>query len=195
MVQIQTLSSFRLESRPGELLRDHLRAVADTAQQIFDTVSDRIQTRIQISDLRHIAYLMGATHDIGKGTQFFQDHLNHVPSTEPNFQLLKSHSYISSLYCSWIIQNSNIPPDVRDFLQVSAALGIQGHHGSLKLPSTYLEKLTSNFFTDNGIFERQISSFARLDEMESISQSLRLPSFREFSQNWLSCIKRFRKTS
>ena len=175
------MSSFQLESRPGELLHDHLRAVAGSAQQIFNNVNDKITTRIQLSDLRKIAYWMGATHDIGKGTRYFQDYLNHIQSSDPDFQLLKSHSYISSLYCSWIIQNSNIPSDVKDFLQTSAALGLQGHHGSLKFPNTYLDRLTD--FFNKKIFERQINSFV-VNELEAISQSLGLPSFRDFSQNW-----------
>ena len=61
MVVIQTLSSFQLESRPGEFLHDHLKAVGDTTQQIFENLKGKIDTIFSDDDLQSVLYYVGAT--------------------------------------------------------------------------------------------------------------------------------------
>ena len=129
-------NSYQLKSHPDRLLYHHLKSVASLAKRYVEEIFPKITTDISFADLAETAFITGATHDIGKGTTFFQDYmLGHV-KIDP---LLKSHSMISSLYCSWCIHNnSKISDNHRDFLAVASALAIQGHHGSLKRPTSYL---------------------------------------------------------
>jgi CRISPR-associated endonuclease/helicase Cas3 len=140
-----------------------------------------VTTNISLADLAVAAFVTGATHDIGKGTTFFQDYMLGHMKIDP---LLKSHSMISSLYCSWcILDNPKISDSHRDLLAVASALAIQGHHGSLKRPTSYLRN-GLDVFDDKEIFARQIKAFQKIDEIENISQSLGLRSFVEFTKNW-----------
>jgi CRISPR-associated endonuclease/helicase Cas3 len=141
----------------------------------------KITTDISLADLAETAFVMGATHDIGKGTTFFQDYLLSRIKIDP---ILKSHSMISSLYCSWCIHNnSKISGNHRDFLAVASALAIQGHHSSLKRPTSYLIH-GLDVFDDEMVFTRQIEAFKNIREIERISENLGLASFLEFTNNW-----------
>ena len=148
---------------------------------MLEEIFPKITTDISFADLPETAFIMGATHDIGKGTTFFQDYmLGHV-KIDP---ILKSHSMISSLYCSWCIHNNSKISDIhRDFLAVASALSIQGHHGSLKRPTSYLIH-GLDVFDNEMIFTRQIEAFKNISEIEKISEDLGLTSFVEFSNKW-----------
>lgn len=77
-----------LKSHPGKLLQDHLLAVANTTRDIV------AKTRTDADDtLLTVAYLIGLTHDLGKSTQYFQDHLN-----KGYKGVLSRHSALSSLF-------------------------------------------------------------------------------------------------
>src|SRR5215203_368187 len=156
-------SSYQLKSHPDRLLYHHLKSVASMTKSIVEEIFPKITTDISLADLAEVAFVTGATHDIGKGTTFFQDYMIGHMKIDP---LLKSHSMISSLYCSWcILDNPKISDSHRDLLAVASALAIQGHHGSLKRPTSYhINGL--DVFDDEKIFARQITAFQKIDEIE-----------------------------
>jgi CRISPR-associated endonuclease/helicase Cas3 len=173
---------YQLKSHPPDrLLKDHLSRVGKgcriRAGNLLD--KEKISTTICHKDLIRTAYLIGACHDIGKGTVFFQEYLlNPEAKIDP---WLKSHAMISSIYCSWVIQNDpNISDAHRKFLALAAAIVIQGHHGSLKSRAKYVNNL--NYFRENKIFSKQIDSFKNFEqEIETITTvDLGLKSFKEF---------------
>jgi CRISPR-associated endonuclease Cas3-HD len=181
-------------SRPDRILYDHLKSVALRSRENLIEVLPKITTSFSIPNLTRTDTLIGATHDIGKGTSFFQDYLSN-PKLVTN-PLLKSHSMISSMYCSWIILNDlQISDEYRDFLALASAIVIQGHHGSLKR-GTYYTGLSD--FVTGEIFSKQIESFRSTGELEKISQNLgddicckvqgmdlvKLGSIREFTNVW-----------
>lgn len=182
-------SSYQLKSHPNKILYEHLRSVASSTKTIIQETFQHIFTQVTISDLVKTAYVTGATHDIGKGTTFFQDYI--LTGTVKQDPLLKSHSMISSLYCSWVISNdSSISDGYKDFLATASSLAIQGHHGSLKYPINYIKGL-ENFY-DKDIFSRQIESAPENTiELEKISHNLGLPSFMNFSKSWENYIDHF----
>jgi CRISPR-associated endonuclease/helicase Cas3 len=155
-------------SHPDRILYDHLKSVALRSIENLIKVFPKVSTNFSTSGLARTVTLIGATHDIGKGTSFFQDYLSNPKQvTNP---LLKSHSMISSMYCSWIILNDlQIPGEARNFLALASAIVIQGHHGSLKSKDYYTG--LSDFITKD-IFPRQIESFRCSEELEKISQNL-----------------------
>jgi CRISPR-associated endonuclease/helicase Cas3 len=174
-------NSYQLKSHPDRLLYHHLKSVGSMTKSIVEDIFPKITTDISLADLAEATFVIGATHDIGKGTIFFQDYLLGRMKLDP---LLKSHSMISSLYCSWcILDNSKISDDHRDLLAVASALAIQGHHGSLKRPTSYLIH-GLDVFDDKKIFTRQFEAFQNINELEKISENLRLRSFVEFTKNW-----------
>jgi CRISPR-associated endonuclease Cas3-HD len=153
-------------------------------------VCPKLTTRVSLRDLTETAFVTGATHDIGKGTTFFQKYLSGHKKIDP---LLKSHSMISSLFCSkCILDNPKISDNYRNFLAVASALVIQGHHGSLKRPISYLSK-GLDIFDDSEIFLRQIKAFQSIEELERISENLGLESFVKFTKKWESHFCKFSK--
>jgi hypothetical protein len=92
---------------------------------------------------------------------------------------------LSSLYCSWcILDNSRISDNHRDLLAIASALAIQGHHGSLKRPTSYLIHGLDFIIKKVQAFTRQFEAFQNINEVEKISDSLRLGSFIKFTKNW-----------
>jgi CRISPR-associated endonuclease Cas3-HD len=132
---------YQLKSHPPDrLLKDHLSRVAEGCRITVENLPEKISTTLNHKDLIRTAYIIGACHDVGKGTVFFQEYLlNPEAKVDP---LLKSHAMISSIYCSWVILNDPTISDAyRKFLALAAAIVIQGHHGSLKSRAKYVNNL------------------------------------------------------
>jgi CRISPR-associated endonuclease/helicase Cas3 len=129
--------------------------------------------------ISRVAYIMGATHDIGKSSEFFQRYIKGDKSQNP---ILKSHSPISSLFCYWVINNDSTIPKENKFLGIPAALGVNGHHGFLKSPVTYSNGMYNLF--EEKILQQQIDSIKNNSEVEKICEHLGIGSFIEFASNW-----------
>jgi CRISPR-associated endonuclease Cas3-HD len=140
--------SYQLKSHPNRLLLGHLYSVAKLSSKNMSIIYPQLNINIKRGDITRASYITGASHDIGKGTAFFQCYLNGEYNGDP---ILKSHSMISSLYSLWTILNEDkITEANKEFLALSSALAIQGHHNSLKRPTTYLKRL--DVFDDRRIF-------------------------------------------
>lgn len=172
-------SSFQLLSHPNSLLASHLKSVATKSSFSILQALRFVKIPFNTNDLLRTAYIMGATHDFGKSTEFFQKYIRGDRSGDP---LLKSHSLISSLFCHWVVTNDNKISGNSKILGVSAALGVQGHHGSLKRPDIFSNRI-ENFF-DEKILERQIDSIQKNPEVDKICKDLGIGSFTEFCNGW-----------
>ncbi|HJT85026.1 MAG TPA: CRISPR-associated helicase Cas3' [Nitrososphaeraceae archaeon] len=183
---------YRLKSHPNRYLYNHLEAVARQTAKIFETGlvnSSFISQKDYYNELIRTAYVTGATHDIGKGTKYFQQYLLDKLDFDP---LLKSHSFISSLYSSFALSRDPVlSNENRDFLILVSSLAIQGHHGSLKRPTSFLKGL--DFFDERKIFLRQVESFENVQEIEGISNKLKIFSFSQFIDEWETCLFDFCK--
>jgi CRISPR-associated endonuclease/helicase Cas3 len=175
------------------LLKDHLQRVAKATQTTIENLLlNNVYTSISHKDLIRTAYVIGACHDVGKGTPFFQTYLLDDKAKVDPF--LKSHAMISSLYCSWVILNDPaISATNKKFLALAASIVIQGHHRSLKSRIKYLSNL--DYFNENDIFSKQIESFKVYEqEIETITTfDLGIKSFREFCLSWQSYLFYFSK--
>ncbi len=118
----------RAEARPGQLLVKHLGEVACGAREALQHPALRSRDL-----LTQVAYLVGATHDAGKYTSFFQNYLH----TQRGHQGREHHAFPSALLAAWLALNAW--PE-RDFTQPKAYLPllvylvIHRHHGHLKAP-------------------------------------------------------------
>ena len=194
MVVINYMSNFyQLKSHPNRYLYDHLKAVSYKSASIFGScllnTSFFSQKCNYYNDLIRAAYVAGACHDIGKGTNYFQQYLSKKIDFDP---ILKSHSFISSLYSSFVLsRDPEVSNENRDFLILASSLAIQGHHGSLKRPTKFLTGI--DVFEERKIFLRQIESFQNVEELEIISKNLKIFSFSKFIDKWETFLFDFSK--
>jgi CRISPR-associated endonuclease/helicase Cas3 len=126
------LCSYHLESHPGRLLSEHLKAVSNDAVAIIHELKSFSHC---LDDFRLIEAIkiIGLSHDVGKSTVFFQEYLygkKHDP-------FLKSHSTSSSLY-GYNAANKTINDD---FLSFATLMIIQGHHGGIPSPSDAMVRI------------------------------------------------------
>jgi len=172
-------SSFQLRSHPDTPLVDHLRSVAEKSQKTILETLKNTNIPFDSKSLVRTAYIMGATHDIGKSSEFFQRYIKGDKNQKP---LIKSHSPISSLFCYWAVNHDSKISKDSHILGISAALGVNGHHGSLKSPITYSNGMDNLF--EEKILQQQIESIQRNSEIERICKNLGIGSFVEFSSGW-----------
>ncbi len=172
-------SFFQLQSHPDTPLVNHLRSVAEKSQEIIHATLKNAHIPFDSESLVRTAYIMGATHDIGKSSEFFQRYIKGDKSQKP---ILKSHSPVSSLFCYWAVTHDSKILKDSHILGISAALGVNGHHGSLKSPITYSHGMDNLF--DEKILKQQIESMQKNSEVERICKNLGIGSFAEFSSEW-----------
>ncbi len=125
----------RAEARPGQLLVEHLGQVACGAREALNHPALRSR-----SLLTQVAYLVGATHDAGKYTSFFQDYLH----THRRHQGREHHAFPSALLAAWLALNAwpeRDPTQPEAYLPLLAYLVIHRHHGHLKAPEDLLPRL------------------------------------------------------
>lgn len=137
--------SFKLLSHPPSdsnpaprLLKDHLVEVGNGAHDLIGSLPiGEISidgARISKSQLEELAYIIGVSHDFGKGTSFFQKYLQTHLKGEMN-----RHAPISALFAFHLSRKLlNLP-----ILSYIAFLTVYYHHGDLASPadnSMHLDK-------------------------------------------------------
>ncbi|HEC56531.1 MAG TPA: CRISPR-associated helicase Cas3' [Candidatus Syntrophoarchaeum butanivorans] len=131
-------SSFKLKSHPDKLLFNHLKNVACLCSRTIEEKSLRIEKDLNKEVLRDVAYIIGATHDVGKATWFFQDYINE--EDEDKRQSLKAqetthHGLLSALFTYAIlkryIEEKNVEGEIGKYLPVISFIIVKRHHGDL----------------------------------------------------------------
>jgi CRISPR-associated endonuclease/helicase Cas3 len=124
--------------------------------------------------------IVGISHDLGKGTVFFQEYL-YGRKQDP---FLKSHSTSSSLYCYRACKTA-LKSD--DFLPFLALLLVQGHHGGIPSPSTAITRVHSH----RNELEKQFASIRCPSELDAMLSSAELPNFNS-GQTVLSAVELYK---
>ena len=132
-------SSNQIKSHPDKLLKDHLFSVADLSRKIISAKKLNLDSYIDNGILEDISYLIGAGHDCGKATVYFQNYINE--NDEAKKAKLKNkpethHSLISSLFTYYIVKqylsNKNlINNKYYKYLPAIAFFVVKRHHGNL----------------------------------------------------------------
>ena len=111
---------------PQKELKVHLKEVGIEAKNYI--------RKIPLPDkelLGEIAYLVGISHDFGKYTSFFQEHL----LKKINYGIKSHHSFISALFAAWQVQKYleeiKLGKDVYSYLPLVAYFVVLHHHGDL----------------------------------------------------------------
>jgi CRISPR-associated endonuclease/helicase Cas3 len=128
--------SFKLNSHPEVLLKEHLEHVAEEARVKIRTKNLRFSIDKDI--LEEVAFLMGLSHDIGKATSYFQEYIHSiergkVPCIDKE---KKSHGLLSALFGYILVENylekQVQKSDLLDYLPSLAFTAIKRHHGNLE---------------------------------------------------------------
>jgi CRISPR-associated endonuclease/helicase Cas3 len=157
---------YNLKSHENIYLIDHLRFVGDRAKNLIE--SKELGFSYNKNQLKNAAKVMGYTHDLGKGTVYFQQYLDDMikyGKSEVDNKL-RSHALISALICYYNLKY------VDDELAVIGYIVVKRHHGSLK-----------NFREESNITDLEITEQKKLiktqyhslkSEIENICIELKL---------------------
>ncbi len=135
--------SCKFESHPGICLKDHLRLVGRTCELKASSI-------IGDQKISYIAKILGLTHDIGKYTEYFQDHLH---NKKKHNKELTSHAPLSSLYTAWLLDRQNIDP----FYIAAGMLCVLCHHSGISKRIVDLNEQISEYL-NNPNYRKQLES-------------------------------------
>ena len=127
---------FKLESRPGQLLIDHLENTAQFCSEIRNKKVNFKNADIDI--LGDVAWLIGFTHDLGKATIFFQEYLKEKDENKKRSLRNDSkthHGLLSSLFTYRIVKDFIYSKKLSEhpiygYLPIISYLIVKRHHGN-----------------------------------------------------------------
>lgn len=165
-----------LYSHPGVPLIVHLRKVAESCRQLLQGR----KTSFDLPDglLADLGYLAGVTHDVAKGTRYFQHYL-----LSPSHEVLgpKEHALLSSLLAKLVVETYltrfSLDETDRQLLPYLVFTAIKRHHGNLK---DFSDELFLESKAD--MLSEQIQAFQ--DEAETQAMLNELLSDVNFSFDW-----------
>ncbi|MGC9069056.1 MAG: CRISPR-associated helicase Cas3' [Thermoprotei archaeon] len=188
--------SFRLYSHknPNKLLYEHLHEVANLSKEIVQQkiFNDEIYNKDLLAE---VAYIIGLTHDFGKATMAFQEHLFKNFSSE-----LAHHSQISSLFAYYAVREYLKKKNINDsLLPLIAWIVVSRHHTDLKdlLGVDSMIERTKNDL-ERGLIEKQINDIKNynLSEIEKIYDSFDFIDIEKFlNDEWRNIFKDIRSSA
>src|SRR5690606_28437496 len=123
----------KLYSHPDKLLIKHLEEVAQRCLSFFQK-NQQVFANSDIKEvLKNLAFICGAFHDIGKGTEFFQHYL-----LSPSHEQIgpKNHALISALFAKEFskeyLKGTGLSNFEQALFQHFVFTGVKRHHGKLK---------------------------------------------------------------
>jgi len=166
---------------PKKELYEHLKGVAEDVKKSIE--------QIPIDDCHYIAeigYLIGISHDFGKYTSFFQEHL----LKKKDWGRKSHHSFISALFSGWQVQSyvekSNVSKKKTfSYLSLVAYFIVLHHHGDLgsleaDIPSSkYLKEPPRFPYAEPNLREKlktvyeQVDDLKRRERLSSIEENYR----------------------
>jgi len=132
-------SSNDLKSHPDKLLEDHLSAVGTLCKEIVSSKKLNIDEYVSLGVFQDISYLVGITHDFGKGTPFFQKYINETDESK-RIKLKNKpethHGLLSSIFTYYVIREYLSRKDLHEreyykYLPIISFLIVKRHHGNL----------------------------------------------------------------
>lgn len=131
--------SYKLYSRPGQCLIDHLSNTAVHCSETIRHTLFQFNPAIDADIVYDIAELIGFTHDLGKSTQFFQDYLDEADEDKKRSMRNDKrthHGFLSSLFTYRVVRDyltrrnfATLPS--YEFLPIISFLVVKKHHGNL----------------------------------------------------------------
>jgi CRISPR-associated endonuclease/helicase Cas3 len=160
--------SFKLKSHPDKTLYEHLKGVGLKSKKIVE--EKQIENREMYARL---AYLIGISHDFGKATTYFQQHLTESTRTENAV-----HSKLSSVFGYYLCKKN---PEFGAEWGFIAWLVIIKHHtdiSDIRGTDGELEKLKDLHVEKNQIMDIRKNSLQELDAIyKELFQSIDIGEF------------------
>lgn len=180
--RVRKLYSYKLKSHPDILLLHHLKNVGERCADIVSNKS--IDFSYSKADIAYVAKVMGYTHDLGKGTSYFQQYLYDMilmGKSDVDTEL-KSHSALSAIFTYLQLK------DYDKKLALIAFIAVKKHHGSLDNINSELGSINNYARNHKKDLKRQIEALC-WEEINNIIASLSLKSidedlFNVFDEVW-----------
>lgn len=168
--KISSLSN-ELRSHPDKSLKKHLLNVGRLSKDITSLKNLNTNEFVSHRVLQDISYLIGITHDFGKGTSFFQEYINEKDGSKRNKLKNKTtyHSHISSIFTYYVVKeyltNKKLSEEkYYKYLPIISFFVVKRHHGNLN----NADKETYDFDEEgNETLKKQLGSI-NLDYMGRI---------------------------
>lgn len=197
---MKTLSSSELRSHPDKSLLKHLEEVSGFSRK---TISGKKLnfTSIDSQTIEQISFIIGAGHDFGKSTSFFQEYINEKTDDRQK-ALLKNkpvtkHGKISAVFTYFLLKEFlKDRKDVRWYLPILGYLIVKRHHGNLRNPVSELVDFDED---DIEVLNEQIKSIVTnpdsFSQVTQIYQNI-LPEhdIRPFFEQTNSLLKEIKKS-
>ncbi|MBE3571197.1 MAG: CRISPR-associated endonuclease Cas3'', partial [Bacillales bacterium] len=166
------------ENNVAEELKDHLKIVAESCQ---DSVFPYVWFNgINEKHLKELMYTIGALHDLGKYTSYFQDYLVHNKKRTE----YTSHAFISARFAYDVtkerLSELDLPEDTIRFLAFFTLIVVRFHHQNLctrvDFPPTpeikdILNQQAQSLLKNTAIIEKEMSSIIDLSKEKLIKYS------------------------
>jgi len=136
--------SFKLLARPGELLSEHSKRVAELSLRRFKEYNHNLNISLDVkkTTLEDLLYISSFSHDFGKATSSFQEY---IEAKNGEKQRLKNHpethhGLLSAIFTYWLIKSYLEKKDIKSknplcpFLPFLFFLMVKKHHGNLEDP-------------------------------------------------------------
>ncbi|SDG34819.1 CRISPR-associated helicase, Cas3 family [Methanolobus vulcani] len=134
---VRELSSYELLSHPEKTLYIHLKNVADISRITINSKNLNFEN-LDVNILEDISYIIGACHDLGKATHYFQDYIR---ETDEQRKLkfknnpLTRHGLISAVFTYYVLkQHLQEKNEELFFIPLFGYLAVKRHHGNLYNP-------------------------------------------------------------
>lgn len=132
-----TSSSSKLLSHPDKLLRCHLLNVAERSRETVTNLSVNL-SRISLAreDLAEMCWIIGACHDYGKATKFFQEYLMEADGktkAKLRYRAETNHAHLSSLftYSQLKTRFKESESPIATLIPLIGYEAVRRHHGNL----------------------------------------------------------------
>lgn len=173
-----------IESHPGVPLINHLTEVAKNCVHIAKSNSTNFGLKKELT--RHLLFICGFYHDLGKATSYFQKYLK---SPDEFHTSLKNHSLPSAVFVFYVVQKylseRNFDDDQKFLLSTLCFTVVKRHHGNLR---DYMEEISINDFKED--LEKQFEAIdgEKIQQIieignEEIITSIRWSEFLEWFNN------------
>lgn len=132
-----TSSSFKILSHPDKDLREHLLNVASTSKRTVEELSvDLSSVDLSKGDLKDLCWIIGACHDYGKATPFFQQYLRETDEKEKarlKNMAETNHAHLSGLFTYHQLKSKfkDHKSPLAELLPLIGYEVVRRHHGNL----------------------------------------------------------------
>lgn len=165
--------SFKLKSHPDKLLKTHLQNVGTLCRQ---TISEKVLNMDDSDLLMDAAYIIGVTHDLAKGTSFFQEYI--TEKDEMKKKSLKArdnthHGLLSAFFTYAVMKDylsqSGRSGGLAEYLPIISFLAVKRHHGNLSNALDEISEVHAERETILKTAEEQINSMDLVEIKEILS--------------------------